>query len=82
MGLFSDTGKQNLMFGTNLSQKAKDYLAVAAKDYLAVADKGREYHQLQTKLENQKEQIDELVAKVNELTGKLTAPKAKGKKAA
>jgi hypothetical protein len=59
----SDTGKQNLMFGTNLSQKAKDYLAVA--------DKGREYHQLQTKLENQKEQIDELVAKVNELTGKL-----------
>jgi hypothetical protein len=55
----SDTAKQNIMFGLNLSEKAKQYLAVAGK--------GKEYHQLQAVLDSQKEQINQLVETINEL---------------
>ena len=65
----SDTAKMNIMFGLNLSQKAKDYLTHA--------EKAAGYHQLQAKLDTQKEQIAELVATVNELRNKLTAAPVK-----
>ncbi len=55
----SDTAKQNVMFGQNLSQKAKEFLSVA--------DKGREYHELKQRDETKTNQINELVKTVNEL---------------
>lgn len=62
----SDTAKQNIMFGLNLSEKAKQYLAVA--------NKGKEYHQLEAKMEEQKSQINELMATINELRQKANTP--------
>lgn len=62
----SDTAKQNIMFGLNLSEKAKQYLAVASK--------GKEYHQLEAKLEEKTQQINDLTAAINELRQKATAP--------
>lgn len=63
----SDTAKQNLMFGMNLSQKAQHYLSTA--------EKGREYHQMQAQLDKYREQVDELVATVNELRHKVNKPR-------
>ena len=55
----SDTGKQNLMFGQNLSDKAKHYLQTV--------EKGREYHDLNNKLTAQETEIGELRRTIQDL---------------
>lgn len=52
----SDTATQNMMFGLNLRDKAKDYLAIA--------EKGVQYHQFEQERANLQQQIKELTEQV------------------
>lgn len=55
----SDTATQNMMFGMNLRDKAKDYLAVA--------EKGVQYHQFEQERANFQQQIKDLTEQIQVL---------------
>lgn len=67
----SDTAKQNVMFGMNLSEKAKQYLSIA--------DKGAEFHAMQAKMDDMAHQLREANDKIAALSVKPAAePKNDG----
>lgn len=70
----SDTATQNMMFGFNLRDKAKNYLAVA--------EKGVQFHQFERERENLQQQIRELSEQVSVLKASEKKPETQTDNAA